>query len=135
MSVDGKSSYALTASPKDTSPVWSPDGSKVAFIHFQHDHWEIYVVDVNSGQQTRLTHTPAWPDGVPSLDGWAAHSVSPAWSPDGHYIAFLTDRTGEWEIWVMDANGNNPRPLFGTDLDGLTLDYAFVGERAISWTW
>jgi hypothetical protein len=127
-SVDGQESSQLTSDPKDTSSVWSPSGEQVAFVHRQHDHWEIYVVDVNTGQRTRLTETPAWADGT------AANSVSPAWSPDGKSIAFLTDRTGKWQIWVMNADGSNERPLFDTALKGLTLQYAFAGERAISWT-
>ena len=133
-SADGQEAYQLTAAPLDTSPVWSPDGEQVVYVHRQHDHWEIYVVDVTTGQQTRLTDTPA-------VYGVAANSVSPAWSPDGNYIAFLTDRSGEWEIWIIaapggaEADGSNARPLFDTELDGLTLEYAFAGERAIDWTW
>jgi hypothetical protein len=126
-SVDGQESWQLTTNPYDTTPAWSPDGTKVAFLRRQHDHWEIYVIDVNTAQQARLTSTPA-------VDGVAASSVSPAWSPDGDHIAFLTDRTGEWGIWVMAADGSAQGPLFTTELDGLTLDYAFAGERAIDWT-
>jgi TolB protein len=127
-SVDGSESWQLTSDPYDTTPVCSPDGNQVAFIRRQHDHWEIYVIDVTTGQQTRLTDTPA-------LDGVAASSVSPAWSPDGEYIAYLTDRTGEWEIWVMKADGSEQAPLFGTELNGLTVDYTFASERALDWTW
>jgi hypothetical protein len=62
------------------------------------------------------------------------NNVAPAWSPDGSQIAFLTDRTGHWEMWVMSADGSNQRPLFpdGT-LDGLTLQYNNVDERMLSW--
>jgi TolB protein len=133
-SVDGADVYQLTSAPLDTSPVWSPDGKQVAYVHRQHDHWEIYVVDVATGQQMRLTDTPV-------VNGVAANSVSPAWSPDGKTIAFLTDRSGEWEIWIIaasggaESDGSNARPLFDTELDGLTLEYAFAGERAIDWTW
>jgi TolB protein len=127
-SADGQTRYQLTNNNKDTSPVWSPDGSKIAFTRRQHDHWEVYAVDADSKNLTRLTDTPTWADGT------AANSLSPAWSPDGRAIAFLTDRTGKWEIWVMATDGSNPRRLFGTKQDRLTLQYAFEGERALDWT-
>lgn len=139
-SVDGTLSYQITDDARDTNPVWSPDGSKVAFTRRQHDHWEIYVVTVSDGADAgggsvrRLTNTPKKPNGE------VASSAAPAWSPDGNYIAFLTDRAGttaaggEWEIWVMRADGSAQRPMFGSELDGIALDYASLGERAISWT-
>ena len=34
----------------------------------------------------------------------------------------------------MEANGNKPSPMFDTELQGLTLQYVFSGERAIDWT-
>jgi dipeptidyl aminopeptidase/acylaminoacyl peptidase len=127
-SVDGQVSYLITSNARDTNPIWSPDGSKIAFMRHQHDHWEIYVVDADGGNVRRLTDTPARPEGTPGS------SVAPAWSPDGNYIAFLTDRTGKWEMWVMDADGSSQKAMFKSALDGLALDYAYSGERAISWT-
>ena len=127
-SVDGKTFYDLTDDVKDTNPVWSPGGEQVAFTHRQHDHWEIYVVDRDGGNLTRLTDTPSKPNGE------VGNSVSPAWSPDGHHLAFLTDRTGAWEIWVMRADGSKQKPMFRSELDGIVLDYASLGERVISWT-
>jgi TolB protein len=126
--LDGSVSYEITHDAKDTSPTWSPDGDRVALVRRQHDHWEIYVVDADGRNPRRLTDTPQKPNGQ------VGNSVSPAWSPDGDYIAFLSDRSGKWEIWLMQANGSGQRPMFDTELDGLRLDYAFIGERAISWT-
>jgi TolB protein len=134
-SLDGSVSYDITSEGRDTSPTWSPDGNRVAFVRRQHDHWEIYAVNGDSTGLSRLTTTPSRPDGTPG------NSVSPAWSPappqggpGGPYIAFLTDRTGKWEIWVMRADGSDQQPLFRSALDGLALEYAFDAERAISWT-
>jgi dipeptidyl aminopeptidase/acylaminoacyl peptidase len=136
----GERFVQITDAARDTGPVWSPDGKQVAFTRSQHDHWEIYVNTFPGGPQagggrlTRLTTTPDRPDGQPGS------SAAPAWSPDGQHLAFLTDRTGKWEIWVTAAPGNapaggsRPRPMFGAELDGLTLEYSYGGERALSWT-
>ncbi|MFC2023863.1 DPP IV N-terminal domain-containing protein, partial [Chloroflexota bacterium] len=120
-------SYLITDDGRDNSPMWSPDGSQVAFVRRQHDHWEVYVVNADGSKVRRLTDTPRKPGGS------VADSVSPAWSPDGNYIAFLTNRSGKWEIWRMRADGTKPARMFKTALDALTLDYSYVGERAISW--
>ena len=126
--LDGSVSYEITHDAKDTSPVWSPDGNRVAFVRRQHDHWEVYVVDADGRNLRRLTDTPNKPNGQ------VGNSASPAWSPNGNYIAFLSDRSGKWEIWVVQANGSGLRPMFDSELDGLRLDYASIGELAISWT-
>ncbi len=127
-SEDGQVSYAITDDPRDTAPVWSPDGSRVAFTRRQHDHWEVYVVDADGRNLRRLTDTPQKPGGE------LGNSAAAAWSPDGGYLAFLTDRTGRWEIWVMRAGGGEQRPMFDGTLDGLSLEYGHIGDRTISWT-
>jgi TolB protein len=126
--LDGSDSYQITADSRDTSPIWSPDGSLVAFVRRMHDHWEVYVVDAGGNNLVRLTDTPKKPNGE------VASSASPVWSPDGQSIAFLTDRTGEWDIWIMAADGSGQKPMFDTAIDGLALEYASLAERAVSWT-
>lgn len=125
--LDGSASSQITYDARDTSPVWSPGGERLAFVHRQHDHWEIYTLGADGANQQRLTSTPRKPNGE------VGSSASPAWSPDGRSIAFLTDRSGKWEMWVMAADGSGQRPMFASELDGLTLDYASLGELAISW--
>ena len=126
--LDGSSSYALTDNARDTTPVWSPDGAQVVFTRIQHDHREFYVVNADGSNVARLTTTPNRPDGMPG------NSAAATWSPYGKHLAFLTDRSGDWEIWLMRANGMDQEPMFPTALDGLTLDYASIAERALSWT-
>jgi ABC-type transport system involved in cytochrome bd biosynthesis fused ATPase/permease subunit len=62
------------------------------------------------------------------------NNASPVWSPDGSQIAFLTDRNGGWEIWVMNADGSNQHALLSGDvLAGLNLQYNGMDERMLSW--
>jgi dipeptidyl-peptidase-4 len=60
----------------NSNPVWSPDGTKLAFVSNRVDHSFICVYDVRTKQLTYL---------APSVD----HDTSPTWSPDGKRIAFI----------------------------------------------
>jgi TolB protein len=122
-----RSLYALSTDVRDTSPAWSPDGTKIAFMFSQHDHWEIYVMNADGSNRVRLTKEEPFTPRPPN-------NVSPAWSPDSRHIAFFTDRNGKWELYVMNADGSNQRPMFETALDGLPIEYGFVAERMVSWT-
>jgi Tol biopolymer transport system component len=135
----------------------SPDGSKIAFTYYQDGNWEIHTMNIDGSNRQRLTETPlhivagrqtennevfitpegfrtmsrAQPDGMPMLR-W--NNAAPVWSPDGSQIAFVTDRTGQWEIWIMNADGTNQRPMFPNGaLDGIAFNFAGVDERMISW--
>jgi Tol biopolymer transport system component len=129
--------WSLTDDVCDHSPVFSPAGDKIVVTYKQHDHWEIQVLNAAGSGRARLTKTPLRTIVDQRIKGEEPRSwnnVAPAWSPDASQIAFLTDRTGRWEIWVMAADGSNQRPLFPANaLDGLTLQYHSVDERMLSW--
>jgi TolB protein len=123
----GRHINALSTDVRDTSPAWSPDGTKVAFMFSQHDHWEIYIMNADGSNRVRLTKEEPFIPRPPN-------NVSPAWSPDSRHIAFFTDRNEKWELYVMNADGSDQRPMFETVLDGLPIEYGFVAERMASWT-
>jgi hypothetical protein len=64
---------------------------------------DIFVLDLATGVVTQLTSDPA---------GAPVHDEGPAWSPDGTMIAFTSERADpNGDIWVMQADGSNPRRL------------------------
>ncbi len=108
-------------------PVFSPDGQKVAVTFWLHDHWEIYTVDAASGALTRLT------TGHPYNERTAS-SAAPAWSPDSKQLLFLTNRSGQWQPWIMDADGRNAHPFLPPEtIAGLEFEYRGVHEQLFSW--
>lgn len=81
-------------------PDYSPDGTKLAFGgRLPGDSNEdIFLVNTDGTGLVRLTTDPG-------------NDRLPAWSPDGSKIVFLSDRTGVFQVWVMDADGGNPQQL------------------------
>jgi uncharacterized protein YraI len=121
------------------APIFSPDGTRIAVSYRQTDHWEVHVLNSNGSGEVRLTETPLTVIVDQELAGQQAHSwnnAAPAWSPDGKQIAFVTDRSGSWEIWLMNADGSNQHALLtaaALNSAGISLQYNGVDERMISW--
>jgi dipeptidyl aminopeptidase/acylaminoacyl peptidase len=129
--------WPLTEDVHDHGPVFSPDGSRIAVSYWQHDHWDIHRMMADGSGRVQLTKTPLRvivDQKVNGGEGRAWNNVAPSWSPDGSQIAFLTDRTGQWEVWVMRADGSDQHPLFSDYVQAqLNLQYNGVNERMLSW--
>ncbi len=124
--VEGPNNRVFTENVHDAFPVRSPDGTRVAFMHWQHDHWEIYVMHADGSGRWPLTRSSALLERRPN-------NVSPAWSPDGEQIVFLSDRGGKWEFYVMNADGSDQRKILEGITDRLNIQYNGFNERVISW--
>ena len=74
----------------------SPDGGALVFDLLGH----IYRMPITGGRAECLTQ-----------DSGVAINYHPRWSPDGTTIAFVSDRGGQSNLWLMDADGRNPRPV------------------------
>jgi Tol biopolymer transport system component len=92
----------------------SPDGRWIAFDLLAH----IYRVPIAGGEAETLTHNSGM-----------ALNFHPAYSPDGERIAFISDRQGQNNVWVMDADGSNPRPVF-LDLETRFMAPAWAPDGA-----
>lgn len=131
--------WPLAEDFNDHSPVFSPDGTKIAVSYRQDDHWEVHVMNAGGSNRQRLTQTSYLELVRQQLRGEQPHSynnAAPVWSPDGTQLAFLTDRSGKWEIWLMNADGSNQRPLLPAEAlagAGIWLQYNGADEQALSW--
>jgi len=90
----------------------SPDGSWIVFDLLGH----VYRMPSSGGAAVALTQS----SGV-------ALNFQPRFSPDGKTIAFITDRRGQYNLWLMDVDGSNPRPVF-TDLSVAAFEPAWTPD-------
>ena len=97
---DGSSPRRLTSNPaQEGSPIFSPDGSQIAFAGGYERANDIYVVSVNGGQPQRLTWHPG-------------NDLPVGWSDDGKAIAFVsgreTDHGRSGQLYHVSLSGGPP---------------------------
>jgi len=95
-----------------TSVDLSPDGTWIAFDLLGH----VYRMPATGGEATALTQGAG-----------VSLNFQPRISPDGRSIAFITDRRGQYNLWVMNADGTNPRPVF-SDLNATAVEPAWTPD-------
>ena len=108
MNPDGSSVTPLHIFGAD--PMLSPDGTKIVYCSGRDTlYWQIYVMDSNGKNGKRLT------------DNKSGDACGPAWSPDGKKIAYYafanTSPSRNPELWVMDADGSNPKRVIDHGMD------------------
>lgn len=120
-SVDG--SVSVTPDLDNLMALLATFDWQIVFVSERDGNPEIYVMDADGSNQTRLTEEDAVDD-------------MPVWSPSGAEIAFVSERDGNPEIYVMNVDGSNVRRLTEDDAvdqtpawspDGSKI--AFVSDR------
>ena len=93
-----RSAPMAPASPRsratDTARMWSPDGTRIVFFAEVDGNVDVYVMDADGSNRSRVTSDPA-------------DDVSPAWAPKGDRIAFVSDRNGNADLYVIDPDGRH----------------------------
>jgi tricorn protease-like protein len=98
----------------------SPDGRTIAFDLLG----DLYTIPFEGGTATRLTHS-------------IAHDMQPRFSPDGRELVFVSDRSGDENVWILNLESGDVRPLT-TGVGGAYLspiwtpdgDYVVVSRSA-----
>ncbi len=87
----------LTNTPWDEmTPALSPDGTRLAYSARQNGYWDLFILDLSSGNITRVTDTPEF-------------ESSPTWSPDGLWLAYERFDGTNLDIFIQQVNPDDPQ--------------------------
>ena len=98
---DGSNTHVMVTTTPSYFHGWSPDGKYLAYV-YQHPaangvpaNYDIFRIPAAGGESEQLDSNPGYDDG-------------PDYSPDGNWIYFNSDRSGNWDVWRIPADGAGP---------------------------
>jgi TolB protein len=112
---DGSGLQQLTHDANfNARPAWSPDGTDIAYMSGppkeEGRKADILIMQADGSNPRKLTN-----GGANEVNG------DPAWSPDGKEVAFCSNRTGSYELYVVNPDGTNLRQITHDTPDGVRL--------------
>ncbi|HET7011939.1 MAG TPA: protein kinase [Anaerolineales bacterium] len=97
MNADGTGLEPLPYVPGgDFDPAWSADGRRIAFASMRDLHAQIYVIELETRQVTKISRS-------------AGAESQPVWSPSGAEILYVSRRGGPGELWIMPESGGGTK--------------------------
>lgn len=136
--IDGTGRRQLTTNAHSREPALSPDGGRIAYISSIGNDYDIWVMATDGTSKIRLTDgkgnekDPSWsPDGkyifyslqgnifktdvatgsTLKLTNDTFQNTDPEVSPDGSWMAFVSTRSGDQDIWLTNADGKGALQL------------------------
>ena len=106
---------AEEAEPALHDPVWSPTGETIAFYSNVDGDFDIYLLDLATGDVTQLTTHPG-------------HDSSPAWSPDGKRLSFKSKRDGTSDLYLLALDTKEITRLTDDDTNEMAQSWSPDGR-------
>ncbi|MEO8035895.1 MAG: peptidase S41, partial [Acidobacteriota bacterium] len=129
----GDAHLVVSHAANESRPMFSPDGTRLAFTSDRTGNGDIYILDLNAAKLVRLTYD----DATELVDGW---------SPDGQWIYFSStakEIASMNDVFRVRASGGTPMPVtddhytnefFGAPApDGRRLAFAARGNASGQW--
>jgi hypothetical protein len=98
----------------ESAPDWSPSGSQIVFQGMERDgtDWDIYAMPATGlGEPEKIIDSDA-------------DDIRPRYSPDGRYIVFTSNRSGNWDVFVYNLQTKEMYQITNTSYDDIANDWS-----------
>jgi Tol biopolymer transport system component len=105
MPLDKAESRLISSTRLDHTPMYSPDGRRIAFASQRSGSHEIWVCDADGANPLKLTNFGR------------EYTATPSWSPDGQMISFMSRASGLSAAYIIPSRGGTPRRITPPEWD------------------
>ncbi len=122
--------HSFTREGGDFDPHFDSSGDRFVFSSTRHtESPDLYIKSERGTAVTQLTSDPG-------------HDIQPCFDPEGRRVAFASNRTGNWDIWVVGLDGQHAVQITNTPMhevhpswspDGTRVVYSALPERSGTW--
>jgi len=97
----GEAHLLVAHAANETRPLWSPDGTRIAFVSDRTGNGDVYILDLSTARLARLTYD----DATEQVDGWSRDSEWVYFSSSAQEVAGMNDS------FRVRASGGTPMPV------------------------
>lgn len=103
----------------DSVPKWSPDGSRILYISLREGKYQIFTMNLDGTQQSKLETSLS--DDI----------LGASWSPDASKIVLYTYKDGNWEIYTMNSDGSGLKRLIDNSFSDIDPSWSPDGNQIV----
>jgi TolB protein len=114
---------------------WSPDGNRIVSQTIINNIGQLVVMDADGSNQQLITNIPdSCPTFAPgSIFPEMRGAVTPAWSPDGEWIAFASNHEGNYDLYLIRPDGGDMHRILATPEHELSVGWGtLAGEQPVT---
>jgi len=128
--LDGKNAKSITNPGRNLTPSWLPDSKYIVWMIFKPgkdpaENSQLHIMDTETMESKRMFSDP---------QQIKFSNAMPVVSPDGKKVAFVSDRSGQYRIWVSNLDGSDAIPISMPSIEQVKTLNLPIEQKVPAWS-